>query len=314
MASRPGDAGVPTLEITDPQYAHKQLGPPFRIEWIIQSKDAINEGLRFQHAAALRNPLEGNQCVNLSRNCQELESQVGLELCKLIIAHIQSQREERALLDQKSTTIPSSFFSLTEEEEASMVQETSTYWDTFLGKVRDSVGEVMLATVIGSRRYNLQSPASDLDLFVITVSPLGRVLQYPPTEQTHKNPESTRPDFTIHSVEYFCQLLEAGDTKIVECLFLHRKVVHSTSPLWDELVANREKFVTKAVIKTYISEVKGSKGLRQMEKLHQQLAELPEDVAARQRFFKKWYIVLRCLFHAEQSTNAPDVDGNSLTS
>jgi len=33
-------------------------------------------------------------------------------------------------------------------------------------------------------------------------------------EQTFKNPEFVRPDFTIHGVEYFSELLVDSDTKV----------------------------------------------------------------------------------------------------
>jgi hypothetical protein len=303
MRSLPGCAQVASLVIEEGPFSDKQLGPPFEIEWLIQSSDATQEGLHFSRTGSFLNRLSEDSCVNLSRNCQEIDSQTGLKLCQLIIDDIIAQRQERERVEKRNARVaPTSFFSLTEEQEKEMIESTSTLWETFLSRVRGSIGEILLATVIGSRRYNLQSPSSDLDLFVVSLYPLDRVLQYPSADQTFKNPESSRPDFTVYGLEYFCQLLRAGDTKVVECLFLDEHVVHSAAPLWAELVENRHSFVSKQVIKTYIGEVRGPKGLKQMDRLWQQLRLEPNDSAATARFYKKWYIVLRCLIHAEQRT------------
>lgn len=300
MVSRPGGANVEKSE--EKFFVEKQLGPPFQIEWIIQSTDATQEGLHFSKTNQIVNELSEDGCVNLSRNGQEIDGKCGSTLCGLVVSEIHAQRAERERIDRRNARVPSTFFSLTEEEERQMIESTSTYWDTFLSLVRTSIGSVLLATVIGSRRYNLQSPNSDLDLFVISVYPLERFLQYPSPDQTFKNPENLRPDFTIYSVEYFCRLLLAGDTKVVECLFLNERVVHfAAASLWNELVANRSVFLTKSVIETYIGEVKGSKGLKQMEKLAKVVEEGDATATSdeRIRFYKKWYIVLRCLIHAE---------------
>ena len=114
-----------------------------------------------------------------------------MSFCRTIFDEIvaeKAQRDEKAKIISK---IPDSFFSLTQEQEAAMIQSTQIYWDTFLGKVKQSIGQVLLATIIGSRRYGVSTPESDLDLFVVAVTPLNRFLQYPPFEQTFKNPEST---------------------------------------------------------------------------------------------------------------------------
>ena len=79
--------------------------------------------------------------------------------------------------------LPPSFFSIDSEEGI----DSNLLWDKFLQKVRTVADEVLLATVIGSRRYNLHnSESSDLDLFVVALYPIEKVLALNPIAQTFK--------------------------------------------------------------------------------------------------------------------------------
>jgi len=223
---------------------------------------------------------------------QELPSEVGAKLCGLIDQAVAKYKEEvQKRLDKKPKQPV--FFSL---EDANETKE-SILWDKFLSRVKTVAEEVLLATVIGSRRYNIDMPgSSDLDLFVVVTYPIENILSLETTDQTIKvrpsptenilqndhvccfsthenafpidltllclqNPLNIQPDYTIHGVEYFCELLLDHDTKVFECLFLGDRSVHSASPMWKALLEKRHLFPSKEIVRRYLHEINGSKGM-----------------------------------------------------
>jgi hypothetical protein len=67
--------------------------------------------------------------------------------------------------------------------------------------------------------------------------------------------------------------LLGGDTRIVELLFGEDRCVVATGPEWKQLVGRRNEFLTKAVLNKYLKEVKGSKGIKLIEKMEARLSE-----------------------------------------
>eukprot|EP01102_Stenamoeba_stenopodia_P000819 TRINITY_DN10770_c0_g1_i1.p1 TRINITY_DN10770_c0_g1~~TRINITY_DN10770_c0_g1_i1.p1 ORF type:complete len:804 (-),score=186.41 TRINITY_DN10770_c0_g1_i1:2-2197(-) len=285
-------------------FTDKALSNPFPVKWI-KKYDDVYSGLEFHKTKDLINSIN-NQTVNLSRNIQEIDTSCGEELCRLMDEdwlQKEKESEQHRLLQQSLVKKPESFFELSESEEKEMI-DSQRLWGIFLQRVEENLGPVVLATVIGSRRYNLQNAKSDLDLFVIVLYPLEDIVKLRAVEQTFKNPEFVRPDFTIHGVEYFADLLVDSDTKMFECLFLNDQTVYTQTEYWQELRRNRRHFFNVGIIQKYVSEVRGVKGLKKINRLLEQYEQVKgkqedeQDISA--KLYKCWYISLRCLLLANR--------------
>lgn len=149
-------------------------------------------------------------------------------------------------------------------------------------------------------------------MMVIAAAPTEEVLSSEAPKQTIKNQEGFEPDFTLHEgtaspttltilVQYFLELLLAGDTKMVEALYQHPNSIVFESEEFQILKQKRRAFLTKATVKKYISEIHGPKGYKVVEALSSKPEEEP-------KMHKKFYILLRLLQHAEQI-----VSGEELT-
>ena len=78
-----------------------------------------------------------------------------------------------------------------------------------------------------------------------------------------KNPSSVKPDITIMEVGEYCTRLLDGDTRCVECLFAHPSIVLAChKEAWGKLVDVAPAFVTRAVVRHYLSDAYGAKGLQ----------------------------------------------------
>lgn len=120
-----------------------------------------------------------------------------------------------------------------------------------------TLGELLYAGHIGSRSYNLHTTESDVDMLAVVAYPSERVYtpcsewRHPtyanhldggaeqilsaitPPNATVKNAEGFQPDFTLHEVAYFCQLLLHGDARMVETLFQVRTFTYIFS-VWSK--------------------------------------------------------------------------------
>ena len=80
MSSLPGaldSQAVPKVMLSSNE---RVLSPLFSVKWIISGEDPVQDGLHFSRTSQLFNPLSNNECINLSRNCQELETISRVEL------------------------------------------------------------------------------------------------------------------------------------------------------------------------------------------------------------------------------------------
>jgi hypothetical protein len=163
---------------------------------------------------------------------------------------------------------PKTFFDISEEEELEMSKNGGlVLWNALLDRVAREKGEVLVATLMGSTRYNLQVQGSDMDLVVVYLPPLKDNIGIKPQPQTFKQNDNCRPDFSIHSLGHFCTLISEGDAKSIEVLFGHSSIEHLIDSDWTQLRAWKSRFVTKRFIRNYTGELQGLKGLKKLKKL-----------------------------------------------
>jgi hypothetical protein len=180
----------------------------------------------------------------------------------------QKATQQKTGKSAQSATELHSFFEITEEEERVMSSNGGKeLWTHFLEKVETEKGQVMLASLMGSKRYNLHVETSDLDLVVVCLPNLEDIIGMRAPLQTFKQFDNLRPDFSVHSLEHYCNLLTDGDAKSLELLFAHSSMEYQVDDDWKQLCAWKSRFLTKRVISNYIGELKGLKGIRKLEKL-----------------------------------------------
>lgn len=108
-------------------------------------------------------------------------------------------------------------------------------------------GWTLFSKVWGSHSHDTQLPSSDVDYTGVYVAyPKDLLGLHPPPDTL----TGEKPDFQIHEVKKFCDLLIKGNPGIIEMLFTDR--MKWTSPWWEPLYENRKLFLTANVVKQYI--------------------------------------------------------------
>ena len=108
---------------------------------------------------------------------------------------------------------------------------------------------LLFSTIYGSKLYGTDGPASDTDIrgvFIPTKEDL--LLDRAPQHYNFKNSEADESYLSLH---YFLRLLTQGETNALDMFFAYtnEKALISTSPMYEELIANKDKLITKNVTK-----------------------------------------------------------------
>ena len=108
---------------------------------------------------------------------------------------------------------------------------------------------LLFSTVYGSKLYGTDGPASDTDIrgvFIPTKEDL--LLDRAPQHYNFKNSEADESYLSLH---YFLRLLTQGETNALDMFFAYtnEKALISTSPMYEELIENKDKLITKNVTK-----------------------------------------------------------------
>ena len=108
-------------------------------------------------------------------------------------------------------------------------------------------GMVLFSKTWGSYSHDTQLPGSDVDYTGVYVAyPKDLLGLHPPADTL----TGEKPDYQIHEVKKFCDLLLKGNPGIIEMLFTDRFMWFD--PKWKPLMANRKKFLTQTVVKQYL--------------------------------------------------------------
>ena len=180
-----GDQTFPHLESlcsNDMQQTDKTDWYHFHIKWQkLYLWELGEQSLPFSATERLQ-CLDGTP-VNKARNFQEISSSTGQQLCSLIDEEyerlVKVKREQE---DEKAAELTPFF-------EPGTTKDPHVIWQSLLHKV-ETMGTVLLACVFGSQRYNLQTPSSDVDMFVVYQAPTTEMLGFHPPAQTIKVSDS----------------------------------------------------------------------------------------------------------------------------
>ena len=116
--------------------------------------------------------------------------------------------------------------------------------------------EILFETISGSKLYGTHSESSDTDIkgvFLPSIEQLvlERASKTFVSSTGSKNDRNASVDIdkSYYSLQYFLQLVSKGETNCVDILFAdtNEECVLKTSPIWEKIIANKEKIVTKNI-------------------------------------------------------------------
>lgn len=108
-------------------------------------------------------------------------------------------------------------------------------------------GWVLFSKVWGSHSHDTQLPSSDIDYTGVYVAyPKDLLGLHPPIDTL----TGVKPDYQIHEIKKFCDLLIKGNPGIIEMLFTDKFVWFD--PKWKPLYEARKKFLCENVVKQYL--------------------------------------------------------------
>lgn len=115
-------------------------------------------------------------------------------------------------------------------------------------------GRLIYWKVWGSHSHDTALPTSDVDFCGVYVADpyaiLGLSTEHPPDTIAQ-----TKPDYQLHEVTKFCDLLMKGNPGIIEMLYTD-KLEYST-PEWETIKAERKRFLSKQVVTQYLGYARG---------------------------------------------------------
>jgi hypothetical protein len=117
-------------------------------------------------------------------------------------------------------------------------------------------GTVLFATYYGSKLYGTAGPNSDTDIRGVFLPLkedclLGKAPQHYNYKAEVKEHCPDHEDVSYLSLQYFLQLLTQGETNCLDMFFSYtnKSASISSSPAYEEMVANKDKLITKNVAK-----------------------------------------------------------------
>jgi predicted nucleotidyltransferase len=108
-------------------------------------------------------------------------------------------------------------------------------------------GYVIFSKIWGSHSHQTNVADSDVDYLAVFVAKTRDMLSMDPPPETVTG---EKPDYQVHEVKKFCDLLMKGNPGIIEMLFTDKLM--TSTPTWEELRAERKRFLTKHVVEQYL--------------------------------------------------------------
>lgn len=132
--------------------------------------------------------------------------------------------------------------------ETNKLDPLAWYGEHVVKKGRVDKGSVLLQSKIwGSHSHGTELPESDVDYLGVYVASNRSMLGM-------KKPADTitgeKPDFQVHEVGKFCDLLMKGNPGIIEMLFTDKMCWEHEK--WAQLKENRKRFLSQRTVKQYL--------------------------------------------------------------
>ena len=116
--------------------------------------------------------------------------------------------------------------------------------------------KIIFAMIGGSHAYNCQldSGKSDFDFLGVFVAPTSSILSLSEVRPEQVVTQSEPNDMTVVEVGKFCEMVQTGNPLALQMLFTKRFIY--TTPEFEELRAEADKFITKQTVEAYMGYIK----------------------------------------------------------
>jgi predicted nucleotidyltransferase len=125
-------------------------------------------------------------------------------------------------------------------------------------------GLILFETIIGSQAYGTQTPTSDIDKKFVYILPEKYILGTGYVEQINVN-----KDYTGWEIKRFLELMGSNNPTVLELLNSPEDCIISKHPLFDEILAHKEDFITKICKDSFggyaRQQIKKAKGLNKKQ-------------------------------------------------
>jgi len=145
-----------------------------------------------------------------------------------------------------------------------MTEEVINFCQTKLPKSRP-----LFVVIRGSYAYGTNIPTSDIDYSGVYIQDIDDILGNKYVEQINDD----KNDIVFYEIRRFLELLEKNNPTVLELLYTPEDCILFKDPIFDEVIKNREKFLTKicansfgGYAKTQIQKAKGGEKKQNWEK------------------------------------------------
>jgi uncharacterized protein len=127
-------------------------------------------------------------------------------------------------------------------------------------KLRNS-NWIIFSGIVGSQAYGISTPTSDIDTKGVFIQPLEDILGFGYIDQISDD----KNDSTYYEIRRFLDLLKHNNPNILELLNLPDDCILHKDPIFDMILSNKEKFVTKICRYSFggyaVEQIKKARGL-----------------------------------------------------
>lgn len=120
--------------------------------------------------------------------------------------------------------------------------------------------KLLFKAIVGSQSYGTATPTSDIDYKGVYMQDIDKLISF-----GYKDQIDVSKDECYYEVRRFMELLQSANPTVLELLYSPEDCIIQTSPQFDLLVKNRDKFLTQKCLLSFggyaIAQIKKAKGL-----------------------------------------------------
>lgn len=120
--------------------------------------------------------------------------------------------------------------------------------------------KLLFKAIVGSQSYGTSTPISDIDYKGVYIQDKNDILGFKYKEQI-----TVTDDEVYYEVRRFIELLRTANPTVLELLYSPEECIIETSPQFQLIRDNRDKFLTKKCLKSFggyaIAQIKKAEGL-----------------------------------------------------
>jgi predicted nucleotidyltransferase len=122
-------------------------------------------------------------------------------------------------------------------------------------------GLIIFECITGSNAYGTNLPTSDVDIKGVFIQPLEDILGFGYVEQVN----DAKCDVTYYELRRFLELISTSNPNLLEILNVPEDCVKFKHPIFDEVLKNADKFITKGARNSFagyaVAQIKKARGL-----------------------------------------------------